>query len=87
MNLNIPAVLKPIPEGNTFPFQFASQDMDTLSRVEVIPDRGRTYLWDVDRLSDVVARLVFAADDGDENAADLATFLLFVTVGNPTPEA
>jgi len=79
--------LKPIPEGSTFPFQFAPQDMATLERVEVKPDHGRTYLWSVDQLSEVVARLIFAADDGDEGAHDLATFLLFVSVGNPLPEA
>jgi hypothetical protein len=87
MTSNIPASLKPVPKLGTFPFKFAPKDMDTLRRVEVLPDNGRTYLWNAERLAEVVARLVFAAEDGDTAASDLAVFLLFVTVGDPVGEA
>jgi len=82
-----PAALPPLPKWGTFPFKFAPKEMDTLRRIEVLPDRGRTYLWDVERLSEVVARLVFAAEDGDTAASDLAVFLLFVGVADPVQEA
>jgi hypothetical protein len=68
------------PPARVAPFEFEEADEAVLARVEVVPDEGRTYLWSVETLAEVVARLIIRGEDGDMEASDLAGFLLFTTM-------
>jgi hypothetical protein len=70
----------PTPPPPLVPFEFEPMDEVVLARLEVLPDEGRTYLWSVETLAEVVARLIIAGEDGDAAASDLAGFLLFTTI-------
>jgi hypothetical protein len=84
-----PAVRPPAPPPppTVAPFEFEEADEVVLARVEVTPDEGRTYLWSVETLAEVVARLIIRGEDGDAEASDLAGFLLFTTMDLAGAEA
>ena len=69
------------PPALVAPFEFEEADEAVLARIEVLPDDGRTYLWGVETLSEVVARLIIRGEEAcDEEAHDLAGYLLFTTM-------
>jgi hypothetical protein len=69
------------PPALVAPFEFEEADEAVLARIEVLPDDGRTYLWGVETLSEVVARLIIRGEEADDDEAhDLAGFLLFTTM-------
>ena len=69
------------PPALVAPFEFEEADEAVLARIEVLPDDGRTYLWGVETLSEVVARLIIRGEEaGDEEAHDLAGYLRFTTM-------
>lgn len=76
----VPIVMAAPAPAPLVPFEFEEADEAVLARIEVLPDEGRTYLWSVEMLSEVVARLIIAGEDGDAAACDLAGFLLFTTM-------
>ena len=76
-----PRSAAPPPPPLVAPFEFEPIDEAVLARIDVLPDEGRTYLWSVEALSEVVARLIIRGEEvGDEEAHDLAGFLLFTTM-------
>lgn len=71
----------PPPPPVVAPFEFEEADEAVLARIEVLPDDGRTYLWSVEMLSEVVARLIILGEEeADAEAHDLAGYLLFTTM-------
>jgi hypothetical protein len=58
-------------------YTFLPEDLATLIRVGVAVTTN-TISWTMDDLSEVVSKLAIAAEDGDREADELATFLLFV---------
>ena len=73
----VPIVMAAPAPAPLVPFEFEEADEAVLARIEVLPDDGRTYLWGVETLSEVVARLIIRGEDeSDEEAHDLAGYLL-----------
>ena len=58
-------------------YTFLPEDLVTLRRAGVKVS-FQTVTWTSEELSEVVAKLAIAAEDGDRAADEIATFLLFV---------